>query len=116
MWRSLSPAAGGFMLEGLFQPMHLLLILGIALLFFGPKRLPELGKGLGASIRDFKDAMSGPKAEDKAPSQLEVPKVAPVMASAPAAPAMAPLPQTAPTATAAAQAAAPPSGFGGTPT
>jgi sec-independent protein translocase protein TatA len=62
------------MIEGLFQPMHLLLILGIALLFFGPKRLPELGKGLGASIRDFKEAMSGPKPEDKANAQLEAPK------------------------------------------
>ncbi|HLQ75934.1 MAG TPA: twin-arginine translocase TatA/TatE family subunit [Terriglobia bacterium] len=36
-----------------------LLIIGvIALLIFGPKKLPELGKGLGKSIRDFKDAMS----------------------------------------------------------
>jgi len=64
------------MFEGLFQPMHLLIILGIALLFFGPKRLPELGKGLGTSIRDFKDAMTGPKPEDKAGSQLEAPKAA----------------------------------------
>jgi sec-independent protein translocase protein TatA len=64
------------MFEGLFQPMHLLLILGIALLFFGPKRLPELGKGLGTSIRDFRDAMSGQKPEDKANSQLEAPKAA----------------------------------------
>jgi sec-independent protein translocase protein TatA len=47
------------MFEGLFQPMHLLLILGIALIFFGPSKLPELGKGLGTSIRDFKKAMSG---------------------------------------------------------
>jgi sec-independent protein translocase protein TatA len=65
------------MFEGLFQPMHLLLILGIALLFFGPKRLPELGKGLGTSIRDFRDAMSGQKPpDDKANSQLEAPKAA----------------------------------------
>jgi len=33
--------------EGLFQPMHLLVIFGIALLVFGPKKLPELGKGIG---------------------------------------------------------------------
>lgn len=46
------------MFEGLFQPMHLVLILGIAVLVFGPKRLPELGRGLGASIRGFKDALS----------------------------------------------------------
>jgi len=45
------------MFEGLFQPMHLLVIAGIALLIFGPKKLPELGKGLGESIRGFKAAM-----------------------------------------------------------
>ena len=43
------------MFEGLFQPMHLLVIFGLAL--FGPKKLPELGKGLGESIRGFKSAM-----------------------------------------------------------
>jgi sec-independent protein translocase protein TatA len=45
------------MFEGLFQPMHLLVILGIALLVFGPKRLPELGRGLGDGIRGFRSAM-----------------------------------------------------------
>jgi sec-independent protein translocase protein TatA len=45
------------MFEGLFQPMHLLVIVGIALLVFGPKKLPELGKGLGESIRGFKAAI-----------------------------------------------------------
>jgi sec-independent protein translocase protein TatA len=45
------------MFEGLLQPVHLLIILFIALIVFGPKKLPELGKGLGKSIRDFKDAM-----------------------------------------------------------
>ena len=46
------------MFEGLFQPMHMLLLFGIALLVFGPKKLPELGKGLGESIRGFKSAMA----------------------------------------------------------
>lgn len=46
------------MIEGLFQPMHLLIIAGIALLIFGPKKLPELGKGLGDGIRGFKAAMN----------------------------------------------------------
>jgi sec-independent protein translocase protein TatA len=46
------------MLEGLFQPMHLLIIFGIALLVFGPKKLPELGKGIGDGIRGFKSAMA----------------------------------------------------------
>ena len=45
------------MFEGLFQPMHLLVILGIALLVFGPKKLPELGKGLGEGIHGFKAAL-----------------------------------------------------------
>lgn len=42
------------MLDGLFQPTHLILILGVALLVFGPKKLPELGKGLGEGIKSFK--------------------------------------------------------------
>ena len=52
------------MFEGLFQPMHLLVIFGLALLVFGPKKLPELGKGIGEGIRGFKSAM---KAEDEKP-------------------------------------------------
>jgi sec-independent protein translocase protein TatA len=50
------------MFEGLLQPMHLLVVFGIALLVFGPKKLPELGKGLGEGIRGFKSAI---KAEEK---------------------------------------------------
>jgi sec-independent protein translocase protein TatA len=46
------------MFEGAFQPLHLIVILLIALLVFGPKKLPELGKGLGESIRGFKKAMN----------------------------------------------------------
>jgi sec-independent protein translocase protein TatA len=46
------------MLEGLFQPTHLLIIAGLALLILGPKKLPELGKGLGESIRGFKAAIA----------------------------------------------------------
>ena len=46
------------MFEGLFQPMHLIAIFGIAFLVFGPRKLPELGKGLGESIRGFKAALS----------------------------------------------------------
>jgi sec-independent protein translocase protein TatA len=37
--------------------MHLLVIFGIALLVFGPKRLPELGKGIGEGIHSFKSAI-----------------------------------------------------------
>jgi sec-independent protein translocase protein TatA len=57
---------GEFMFEGLFQPLHLLVIAGIALLVFGPKKLPELGRGLGESIRGFKTAMA-PKDENSSP-------------------------------------------------
>ena len=46
------------MFEGLFQPMHLLLILLIVLIIFGPGKLPELGEGLGKSIKAFKKAMN----------------------------------------------------------
>jgi sec-independent protein translocase protein TatA len=46
------------MFEGLFRPMHLLVILVIVLIIFGPGRLPEIGAGLGKSIRGFKKAMS----------------------------------------------------------
>jgi sec-independent protein translocase protein TatA len=45
------------MFEGLFQPMHLLVIMVIAMLVFGPKKLPELGKGLGEGIRGFREAL-----------------------------------------------------------
>jgi sec-independent protein translocase protein TatA len=44
--------------RGLFQPMHLILILVIVLIIFGPGKLPELGESLGKSIRGFKKAMS----------------------------------------------------------
>jgi sec-independent protein translocase protein TatA len=55
------------MFEGLFQPMHLLVIFFIALLVFGPKKLPELGKGLGEGIRALKAGMKDGEAkpEDK---------------------------------------------------
>lgn len=52
------------MFEGLFQPTHLLVIAGLALLIFGPKKLPELGKGLGESIRGFKTAMAAKEKEN----------------------------------------------------
>ena len=45
--------------EGLLQPMHLLIIAALAMLFFGPQKLPELGKGIGDGIRNFKSAMKG---------------------------------------------------------
>jgi sec-independent protein translocase protein TatA len=60
------------MFRGLFQPMHLLVILVIVLIIFGPRRLPEIGKGLGESIRGFKKAMSEDEQKDAKESLKEV--------------------------------------------
>ena len=51
--------------EGLFQPFHILLIIAIALLLFGPSKFASLGKGLGEGIRNFKAAMKEGEAEKK---------------------------------------------------
>jgi sec-independent protein translocase protein TatA len=55
---------------GYFQtPWHIILLLVIALLLFGGKRLPEMGKALGHGMREFKDAVTGnsPPADDPTP-------------------------------------------------
>ena len=52
---------GKTMFEGLFQPMHLLVILAIVLIIFGPGKLPELGSTLGKAIRGFKKSMEETK-------------------------------------------------------
>ena len=62
------------MFEGLFQPMHLLVIFGIALLVFGPKKLPELGKGIGEGIRGFKSAMKEQETSDTTTNTLPTSK------------------------------------------
>jgi sec-independent protein translocase protein TatA len=53
------------MFEGLLQPSHLLVILVVGLFVFGPKKLPELGKGLAEGIRGFKDAIKEHSGEKK---------------------------------------------------
>ena len=58
------------MFEGLFQPIHLLFILIVALLVFGPKNLPSIGKGLGEAIRGFKKALN--EEEPSSPTSHEV--------------------------------------------
>ena len=45
------------MFEGLLQPTHLLVVFAIALFIFGPKKLPELGKGIGEGIRALKQGV-----------------------------------------------------------
>ena len=59
------------MFEGLFQPMHLLVIFFIALLVFGPKKLPELGKGLGEGIRALKDGMKDTDAKTEVKTEVK---------------------------------------------
>ena len=56
------------MFEGLAQPMHLLVLLFVGLLFFGPSKIADFGKGLGDGIRHFKDALKdgGQKADKTA--------------------------------------------------
>jgi sec-independent protein translocase protein TatA len=44
---------------GLENPLHLLILAGIVLLIFGPKRLPELGRSLGKGIREFRGSLGG---------------------------------------------------------
>jgi sec-independent protein translocase protein TatA len=41
------------------NPVHIVILLGIALLLFGGKRLPEVGRSLGSGMREFKDAITG---------------------------------------------------------
>jgi sec-independent protein translocase protein TatA len=62
----------------ILSPVHLLIILGVALLIFGPRRLPELGKGLGHAIREFREATSSVKASFNA-GLLEGSKAAPTV-------------------------------------
>jgi len=61
------------MFEGLFQPMHLLIIFGIALLVFGPRKLSELGKGIGDGIRGFKNAMREKDKDDSPDKSMNGP-------------------------------------------
>jgi sec-independent protein translocase protein TatA len=61
---------------GYFQtPWHIVLLLLIALLLFGGKRLPEIGKSLGHGMREFKDAVTGHSSDDDdiAPPELPPP-------------------------------------------
>ncbi|HTP24512.1 MAG TPA: twin-arginine translocase TatA/TatE family subunit [Anaeromyxobacteraceae bacterium] len=60
------------MFEGLFRPTHLILILVVALVLFGPSKLPELGSVLGKTIKDFKKALNEPReSSGTTPKELE---------------------------------------------
>ncbi|MGA8744676.1 MAG: twin-arginine translocase TatA/TatE family subunit [Solirubrobacterales bacterium] len=62
------------MFSGLESPAHLLIVLVVALLVLGPKRLPQVGRSLGSGIRQFKDSLEGkhepePEPEPESPEQ-----------------------------------------------
>jgi sec-independent protein translocase protein TatA len=60
------------MISGLESPFHLLIILAIALIVLGPKRLPEAGRALGGALRGFRDAISSPDPDDP-PAAVDAP-------------------------------------------
>ena len=66
-----------------FSPVQIVLVLAIALLVFGPRRLPEMGRNLGQGLRDFKGGLTGEPSP--APTAVVVPP-APVSAGAPETP------------------------------
>jgi sec-independent protein translocase protein TatA len=53
-------------------PLELAIVLIIALVIFGPKRLPDLGRSLGRGMREFKDSISGKDEEDEERAKLEM--------------------------------------------
>ncbi len=55
--------------EGLLSPVHLLILFAILILLFGAKRLPELGKGIGSGIREFRGSIASIN-EEPASAQL----------------------------------------------
>ena len=57
------------MFTGLLQPTHLIILLGAALIFLGPKRLPDAGRALGQGLREFK-ASIGHEAEPPEPAAI----------------------------------------------
>jgi sec-independent protein translocase protein TatA len=54
--------------------MHLLVILVICIIIFGPKKLPELGKALGSSIKGLKDGLNAATADKPADEKPQPPK------------------------------------------
>jgi sec-independent protein translocase protein TatA len=59
------------MLEGFFQPMHLMVVLAIVLIVFGPGKLPEVGSALGEAIRNLKKAMNDIASDPTPPAKQQ---------------------------------------------
>jgi len=57
------------MLDNLFTPSHLAVILGVVVLFFGGKKIPELGRGIGEGVRAFRSGIKGFTEEDEPTSK-----------------------------------------------
>ena len=53
--------------SGLLSPLHVAIVVGVILLVFGPKRLPEIGRSVGRGIRDFKEAVGGTEVDSYDP-------------------------------------------------
>jgi sec-independent protein translocase protein TatA len=66
-------------------PLELAIVLIIALVVFGPKRLPELGRSLGRGIREFRGSVSGDSHDEPSPPESIAPPQAPAETSPPAA-------------------------------
>jgi sec-independent protein translocase protein TatA len=71
------------MISGIFNPLHIAVLVGIALIVFGPSRLPELAKSLGGSMRELKSSISGD--DDQPGPRREVAAAPAAAAAAPAA-------------------------------
>jgi sec-independent protein translocase protein TatA len=52
-------------------PLEIILVLIVALIVFGPKRLPELGRSMGKGIREFRGSLSGDKDDDDDVREIE---------------------------------------------
>ena len=65
------------------NPVHIVILLGIALLLFGGRRLPEIGRSLGSGMREFKDAITGNSPDESLP---ELPPAEPTVAATTATP------------------------------
>ena len=61
----------------LLQPTHLIVVLIIALLVFGPSKLPELGKGFGEAIKGFKSGLRDPEPTPAKPADAAPPAATP---------------------------------------
>jgi sec-independent protein translocase protein TatA len=72
--------------SGLLTPTHLIFLFLLALLLFGAKRLPEIGRSLGTGMREFKDSVTAAGDKVEARSELPPPAATPAAPAAPAAP------------------------------